>query len=143
MTYTSPYNANPELVEMKEDIAKRKFNLNVTQFVIGGLVLAATIAASIAFLPALLPASLAASGSGLMTAGMIGVYAGMFTSAVATDFVTMKEREKLKIDEQYVDSYLQGKNHWGKGYREEVAEHGYSLMGANVPVQSKDIAKQR
>lgn len=39
----------------------------------------------------------------------------------------MKEQTKLKLDEEMVQS----KNYWGEGYREEVAEHGYSLQASS------------
>lgn len=139
----SPYNINPELVEMKEDIAKRKQGMMVKSMLITGVFLAIGIAVGLAVLPALLPEMFAAGAfMSAYAGGMLGFVAG----GAAANFFTLKEKERLKIDEQYVESYNQGKNHWGKGYREEVAEHGYSLAGpvAGLPPHvGKDIANQR
>lgn len=137
----SPYDANPELVSMKEDIAKRKQGLMLKSLLITGVCLAAGIGLGMVALPAM-----GFANGGFMAAylgGMVGFMAG---GSIA-NFFTLKERERLKIDEQFVGSYSQGKNHWGAGYRQEVAEHGYSLAGpvSGLPPQGagKDVANQR
>lgn len=67
---------------------------------------------------------------GAMYGGMAGFMGGGLISGI----VTMKESTKLKLDEEMVQSYMQGKGSWGHGYREEVAERGYSMAGP-VPGQ--------
>lgn len=108
----SPYNA-PQLMAMKEDIANRAFKIKMTGMVITALFAVAAIAAMF-FMP-----SLAAGGAKTLLS--LGMAAG---GAVAS-MITMREAKKLEIDENYIQSYMQGKNYWGAGYRQEVAEHGY------------------
>lgn len=120
-----PYDANEELVAMKQDIADRTYNISIKQMLIP--VIGAVVGGAIGIL--LAPAT---AGASLMPA-LIGSAVGFFGGKAAADFATMKDREKLKIDQEMVDSYMQGKNYWGEGYREEVAEHGYSLGGPLPP----------
>lgn len=135
MNTASPYNQNPELVAMREDIANRTFALKIKS----GLITAASVVGGVALGAVVFPASVPA----LVGGGVIGLMAG----GKASDIFTLKDREKLKIDEDMVQSYMQGKNYWGEGYREEVAEHGYSLGGAphpgNLPPHTKAPAQQR
>ncbi len=56
----------------------------------------------------------------------------MAAGGIIGSLITFKSAKRLQIDEQYLESRLQGKNWWG-GYREEVAEQGYS-MPAGTPV---------
>lgn len=143
MTDGSPYNANPELMAMKEDISKRRFGLTVKKMLIGGALVVAGIAAGMALLPAVAPTMFA---GGTLFPAYFGGVVGMMVGGHIANLATMKESERLKIDEQYVNTYLQGKNHWGEGYREEVAEHGYSLAGpvsGLPPHAGKDVANQR
>lgn len=127
MTET-PYNANPELVAMKQDIADRKFHVKLK----GMLITAGLIVAGIIALVALqstvgLPAFDAGLGR-MLAYGVTGI--GSTIVALAT----MKEVKRLEMDEQYLQTYMQGKNYWGEGYRKEVAEHGYA--GPQVPFHS-------
>ena len=93
----------------------------------------------------------AMTGIGMFAAGgvmsaYLGGAVGLMLGGHAAHLSTLQDNEKLKIDEKYVDSYTQGKNHWGEGYRQEVAEHGYSLAGpTGLPSQQadKDVAKHR
>ena len=119
-----PYNNNPELSAMKEDIADRSYNVKVK----GWLVTAATVAGAAALGALALPAIGILGGSAVMGA-LVGGAAGFALGGTVADLATMKDREKLKIDQEMVDSYMSGKNYWGEGYREEVAEKGYSLGG--------------
>ncbi len=108
------YNANPELTKMREDVADRGYNLRMKGYIITGVSALIGIGLGALFLTAVGPMALLAGGAlGLMAGGPIA------------EMVTMKDRKKLEIDEDMVNSYMTGKNHWGAGYREEVAEHGY------------------
>jgi hypothetical protein len=109
----TPYNA-PQLLAMKQDIADRSFRIKMTGMLITGLFIAAGVAAMF-----LLP------GSSLALAKPL-IYGAMAVGGAVTTVVTMREAKKLEIDEHYIQSYMQGKNYWGEGYRKEVAEHGYS-----------------
>ena len=110
------YNQNPELTGMRFDVAERTSALNIktalitAASVVGGLAVGAAIAA-------VTPLGMIAVIGG----GIAGLMAGSSIAQIAT----LRERTKLKIDEEMVQSYMSGKNHWGAGYRQEVAEHGY------------------
>ena len=141
---TEAYNKNEELVAMKEDIAKRNFGITTKSFLIMGAVAVLGVVAALTLLPAIAPAMFA--GNALMT-GYIGAMAGGLLGGHVASLATLKDKERLKIDEEYVKNYTQGKTHWGKGYREEVAEHGYSMMGPTSGLSpqatSKDVANER
>lgn len=132
-----PYN-HEDLVAMKEDIANRKFNVRLKGLLIGGLFVVGALAAGF-----LVPGGMTAAGaSGMKTLLSLGMLAG---SAVTT-LVTVKEMQKLELDEKYLESYMHGKNYWGEGYREEVAERGHGfghnpqpfIAGAPPPPASKN-----
>ncbi|MFO0389622.1 MAG: hypothetical protein ACK502_07905 [Alphaproteobacteria bacterium] len=130
MNAQSPYNQNEELVAMKQDIADRSYNIQVKKWMIGGLAIAGGVLLGTLALPLVpfLAAAKGVVGMGAIMGGALGFMAG----GVAADMATMKDREKLKIDQSMVDSYMSGKNYWGEGYREEVAERGYSLSGPGM-----------
>ena len=141
MSTPSLYNANPDLVEMKEDIAKRSFRVTLKTMLITGAAVAVGALLGMAVLPVLLPAM----ASSAVMAGYLGGAAGLLLGGHVATLATTKERQRLKIDEQYVESYNQGKNHWGSGYRQEVAEYGYSLAGpvSGLPPTAKNMAQDR
>lgn len=108
----SPFNQNAEMAAMKQNIADRAFNLKVKGMLITGALMLGAFA--LMFLaPTLLGAATPLVGLAL-TAG----------SGIA-GLITLKESKKLAMDEQYLQTYMQGKNHWGEGYREEVLEKGW------------------
>jgi hypothetical protein len=123
-----PY-SDEKLAEMKEDIASRTLAVKMKGMLVTGMFIAL---AAIAIFAA--PAALVSSG----LAPLVGMV-GMIGSAVAS-VVTLKETKRLQMDEKYLESYMSGKNYWGKGYREEVAERGYSLGGPvpGFPPHGKD-----
>lgn len=122
----SPYNTNKELVAMKQDIADRNYNLMIKEaLIIGASVIGLAALGAVAGPVVLAGGALAAEG---MVFGALGGAAlGMVGGGAIAGIATYKERTKLKIDEEMVQSYMQGKNHWGEGYREEVAEKGYGF----------------
>jgi len=100
------FNQNPDLQAMKQDIADRSFRIKMKGMLITGAFAAVAIGALFLFPLALGAATpvvglLAAAGSGI--AGLL----------------TLKETKKLQIDEEFLQTRMQGKNWWG-GYREEV-----------------------
>jgi hypothetical protein len=107
-----PFDQNPELASMKENLADRAFNLKIKGMMITGALLLAGFALMLFAGPAL---------------GMFAPLAGLAVAAAGgiAGLVTMKESHKLEMDRKYLDSYMQGKNHWGKGYREEILEQGW------------------
>jgi len=118
MNTPSPYNANPELSAMKEDVASRSLNLSIKS----GLITVATVAVGAAGAALLFPLA----GPGVAFSAFVGGAAGLLASGPIIEMATLKERTKLQIDEEMVQSYMAGKNYWGEGFREEVAEHGYA-----------------
>lgn len=127
MNTRSPYNANEELVAMKHDIADRAYGLQVKSWTLMGLTTVGGALLGVLVAP-MIPALAGIGVMGAIFGGTLGLMAG----GVVADIATMKDREKLKIDQSMVDSYMQGKNYWGEGYREEVAERGYSLSGPGM-----------
>lgn len=121
----SPYNA-PQLMAMKEDIANRAFNIKITGMVVTALFVVAAVAAMF-----YMPGLAAAGGKSILTLGMAA-------GGAVTSMITMREAKKLEIDENYIQSYMQGKNYWGAGYRQEVAEHGYG--GPSLTMQGPPMA---
>jgi|GEM_PF-2077452 len=121
-----PYNANPELTKMKNDVSNRHFNLTMKGLAIAGIAAIAGAALGAVFLPGLLMVGMEMGVMGTIVGAMFGGVAGLMGGGVAAGVLTMKESKKLAIDEEMVGSYMQGKNHWGAGYRQEVAEHGYA-----------------
>lgn len=120
-----PYNANPELVAMKQDLADRKFKIKMKGFMIVAALVAVGVIAAVGLASmGALPAIGGEAGKWLIQ-GAIGIGSTVVTLS------TMKEVERLEMDEQYIESYMQGKNYWGEGYRKEVLEHGYE--GPQVP----------
>jgi hypothetical protein len=121
MSESVPFDENEKIKAMKDSIADRAFNLKIKGMLISGALMAVGIGLMI-FAPGLLGAATPLVGL-LAAAG----------SAIA-GLVTMKEAKKLEMDEQYLNSYMQGKNHWGSGYREEILERGYgSTIVTNGP----------
>lgn len=120
-----PYQENPELMAMKEDIAERKYRVQMTGLLVGGALIAAAIASVFSF-PAAAGAIMnsGAGGAKLLITAVLGI------GAAITTMLTLKEVKRLEVDEKYVQSYMQGKNYWGE-YRKEVAEHGYG--GVQTP----------
>ena len=124
------YNTNPELSQMKEDIANRNYNLKIKTWVITGITTLVGVGIGALFMGTVgFPALIIGGGLGLMLGGTVG------------DVLTMKERKKLAIDEDMVNSYNTGKNYWGAGYREEVAEYGYG--GQQVPAPRNNLGADR
>lgn len=121
MNAQSPYNQNEELVAMKHDIADRAYGIQVKSWLMKGLTVGAGV----------LLGMLAAPTFGA-AAVVIGGAVGLLGGGIVADMATMKDREKLKIDQSMVDSYMSGKNYWKEGYVKEVAEHGYSLSGPAI-----------
>jgi hypothetical protein len=122
----NPFNKNAEMARMRDDVANRKFNIKIKGMLITGALMLGGFAL-LAVAPALLGAATPLIGVALMGASAI---AGLFT---------LKETKKLEVDEQYLQGYMQGKTHWGEGYRKEVAEHGYSLGGPVVTSNGPDM----
>lgn len=110
-----PYQQNEELMAMKEDIADRKFRVKMIGMAVTGLLLVGALATAF-----MVPAAAGLLGSGL---GKLLLP----LAAAVTSFVTLKEVKRLEMDEKYLQTYMQAKNHWGEGYREEVAEKGYGF----------------
>jgi len=108
-----------ELLAMKEDIANRKFNVRLKGMIITGLFAAGAIAAAF-LIPGGSEAAELLGGRGLLGLALAG-------GGAITTLATLKEIKKLELDEEYLKSYMQGKNYWGEGYREEVAEKGYGF----------------
>lgn len=118
MSDSSPFNVNQDWVAMKQDIADRAYKVKLKGMLIAGAFAAVGFGALFLFPMAL--------GAATPLVGLLGV-AG---SAIA-GLVTMKEAKKLEIDEQYLETRMQGGNWWG-GYRQEVLQHGG--QAAAVPV---------
>ncbi|NCY26691.1 MAG: hypothetical protein EBX37_18240 [Alphaproteobacteria bacterium] len=115
---TSPFDANPEIAAMRQDIADRAYGIKLKGMLITGGLALAGIGAMF-----LIP-----GGAPLLSVAML---AGSGVSAL----FTMKEQEKLEVDRQQLESRIQGGN-WGKGhwsgYREEVMEKG----GSGLPPEA-------
>lgn len=129
MSQDAPYNQNAELVAMRDDIANRSLGLKIKE----GLILGACTLGGAALGAVGLPMiAEGAAMTGMLGGGVIGLYGG----AAVADLATSKDRTKLDIDNQMVESYMSGKNYWGEGYREEVAEKGYGFghTPSNTPM---------
>lgn len=122
MNTKAAYNQNEELVAMKDDIANRKFGLMLKE----GLIMVGTVAGGAVLGAVAAPVVLGSAGAAV-TGAMVGGFGGLYGGAMAAEVLTMKDRTKLEIDNQMVESYMSGKNYWGEGYREEVAEKGYGF----------------
>lgn len=114
----TPYNA-PQLMAMKEDIANRALRIKMVGMAITTVFTVAAVA-----LMFFAPAGLGA-GHHLFSLAMAA-------GGAVTSMVTMREAKKLEMDESYIQSYMRGKNFWGAGYRQEVAENGYSAAGLGL-----------
>jgi hypothetical protein len=125
-----PYNANPDLAKMREDISKRNQALLVkTLLIVGiGLLLGGALGAA---LTPIVPFLGGFGSFGMILGTMAGGIVGGGLGGMISQTMTVKERKQLQIDEEMLNSYMQGKNFWGSGYRQEVAEQGYG--GAQVP----------
>lgn len=122
---------------MKEDIAERKFRVQMTGLLVGAALITAAIA-SMFFFPAAVGQIMNASGGArLVTTALLGV------GAAITTMLTLKEVKRLEVDEKYVQSYMQGKNYWGEGYREEVAERGFGGVQAPRGLPSRQNELER
>ena len=110
----SPFDSNPEIAAMRQDVADRAYNIKLKGMLITGGLALAGIGAMF-----LIP-----GGAPLLSVAML---AGSGVSAL----FTMKEQEKLEVDRQQLESRIQGGN-WGKGhwngYREEVLERGDAAL---------------
>lgn len=115
-----PY-SDERLAKMKQDIADRTFNVKMKGALISAAFFAVALGAMFLF-----PAAL---GAAAPLVGLIGAAGG----TIAT-FVTMKEAKKLQIDEEYLQSYMQGKNYWKAGYVDEVAKPGYGFGPQQIPM---------
>jgi hypothetical protein len=122
----NPFNRNAEMAKMRDDVADRKFNIKIKGMLITGALMLGGFGL-LMLAPGLLGAATPLIGALMMGASAI---AGLFT---------LKETKKLEVDEQYLQGYMQGKTHWGEGYRKEVAEHGYSLGGPVVTTNGPDM----
>lgn len=118
-----PY-SDEKLAEMKQDIADRTFAVKIKGMLITGAFIALAIGAGAIFPPAIAPLVMVASSLGGGLAAL----------------ATLKETKKLQIDENILGNYISSKSYWGTGYREEVAERGYSLGGPvpGFPPNGKD-----
>jgi hypothetical protein len=108
------FNAEQDMATMKQDIADRAFNIKLKGMVITGVFFAAALAL------ALTGVAGAASPLLALAVGAGGAVAGL---------VTMKEAKKLEIDEEFLQTRMQGGN-WWKGYRREVMQHGGDTSSA-------------
>jgi hypothetical protein len=123
------FNQPADLEAMKDSVADRKFNIKLEK----GLITAAGFAGGIGAL--VLTPVLGPLAPALGAASVAG-------AATLADFVTTKQTEKLKIDQEFVESRMQGKNYWG-GYREEVADnHIVSPALMNLPNNKKAAQPQ-
>lgn len=127
------YNTNPELTKMKHDIADRAYNLQVKSWIITGITALVGVGIGLLLMPAL-------PTLGIMVPIMGGAV-GLAAGGTVAELMTMKDRKKLAIDEDMVNSYNTGKNYWGAGYREEVAEYGYG--GPQVPAPRNNLGADR
>lgn len=122
----NPFNRNAEMAKMRDDVANRKFNIKLKGMLITGALMAVGVGLLL-LAPGLLGAATPLLGVAMVAAsGLAGL-------------LTLKETKKLEVDEQYLQGYMQGKTHWGEGYRKEVAEHGYSLGGPVVTTNGPDM----
>ena len=137
----APYNANPELSKMKQDISDRQYKLMIKSIVITGAVALIGAALGAMFLPVVLPFLAEAGTFGLIWSALAGGMVGMMGGGAVATMVTMKDQKKLAIDEEMLQSYMQGKNYWGSGYRQEVAEYGYG--GPQLPAPRNNLWAER
>ncbi len=138
----APYNANPELVAMKNDIANRKFRVQLIGMAVTGALVVGALA-TLFFVPGAIGAVGTAGGASMAKLLVVG---SMGVASTVTSLITMKEVKKLEMDEKYLQSYMSGKNYWGEGYREEVAEHGYAItsptfQGAPPPQPTRSFSR--
>jgi hypothetical protein len=121
MSHNNPFNANPQLVAMKEDIAQRGLRIKI----VGGLISAIFFGLALFNAPAL-----GVMGSLLMLAG--GGIASM---------ITYKATKKLEIDQKFLETQMQGQNWWG-GYREQVMDRG-GHQPASAPIHGLPVSSQQ
>lgn len=114
---TSAFNRESDVAAMREEIVNRRFRVKMIGMV-ATLAMAALAVGALFFMPV-------AAGP-LMQVGaplVLGLGSGLVS------LLTYKESERLKIDEQYLESRMQGGNwgdgHW-RGYRTHVAEPGHA-----------------
>ena len=119
MRESSPFDLDPKVSAMKEDVAKRVFRLKTIEGIITLATMAVAAVAMFTFLPAL------ATGGGLV-AGIAKAAIPLALTAAGglASYATMKERKRLEIDESYLQSRMSGRNNW-ESYREEVMEKGH------------------
>ncbi len=120
-----PYNANPDLVKMRHDIAERNYGIMTKGMLISGIGAVAGAIVGALLLPEILIGGAALGGMGMLVSAFMGGVVGLMAGGAISHVVTMRDEKKLQIDEEMVGSYMQGKNYWGEGYRKEVAEYGY------------------
>ena len=108
----NPFNFNQpaDLAAMKKDIADRAYSVKLKGMLITGLFGAAALGL-LFFAPAALGAATPLIG---LLAGVGGAIAGL---------MTLKETKQLEIDQQFLESRMQGRNMWS-GYREELGANG-------------------
>ncbi|MDX1975017.1 MAG: hypothetical protein SFT92_05015 [Rickettsiales bacterium] len=111
------FNQEANLQAMKEDIANRSFKIKVTGMVITGAFMLLAFAGMF-------------MGLGGVAAPLLGLV-GAAGGAIA-GLVTLKETKKLQIDEEFLQSRMQGKNWWG-GYREEVGSGAPAISPHMMP----------
>jgi hypothetical protein len=122
----NPFNRNAEMAKMRDDVANRKFNIKLKGMLITGALMLAGI-------------GLMLLAPGLLGAATPLISVAMMAGSGLAGLLTLKETKKLEVDEQYLQGYMQGKTHWGEGYRKEVAEHGYSLGGPVITSNGPDM----
>ncbi len=123
-----PYDQNPDLVKMRQDIADRSYNIKIKSWIVTGISVALGLGVGALLMGTLGPIALIG-----------GAAVGMMVGGPIADALTMKDQKKLEIDESMVNSYMQGKNYWGEGYRKEVAEYGYG--GEQVAAPRNNLPK--
>ena len=131
---TSPFDVNPEVAAMKEDVAQRVFRLKTTETIITVAAVILGAIAAFTILPAL------AAGGGMTALGPAMLPLMLTLATGIGSYVTMKERKRLEIDQEFLQSRMQGRNWWG-GYRQEVMEQGHgeapqaAAMFSGIPAQ--------
>lgn len=125
MSEESVFNSNPEIVKMREEIASRAFRIKL----VGTLL---TVGLAVGAL-ALMATGVGSGIGSLMLPAVVGL-----GSALA-GMVTFKATERLKVDREFLEARLHGRNHW-EGYVHEVVQPGYDVP--NVPGMPRARARE-
>jgi hypothetical protein len=113
------FNQNPEMSAMREDVANRVFRLKIIE----GVIKIAAIGLAIA-------AVATGIGSGI---GAAFLPLALAAGAGIASFVTTKARKRLEIDEEFLESRMQGRN-WWNGYKMEIGgQPDLSITAPNLP----------